>query len=93
MVGRPCDKGDIPCNDHTFKSQGSFVLPLPGSSHMLLFMADMWFESNLADSRYVWLPLFVEPGLPGSAESVAQLRIRWYERWKLPQRLLAHAAG
>ena len=54
QMGNPC-KG-IGANT-TFKSQSTFVLPMPGKMDMFIFMADRWNKLNLEDSKYVWLPL------------------------------------
>jgi acetyl esterase/lipase len=52
----PC-KG--PKSDSTFLSQSTYVLPVAGSSDGFIFLADRWNKTNLEDSRYVWLPLFI----------------------------------
>lgn len=54
QMGNPC-KGTGA--NTTFKSQSTFVLPMPGKMDMFIFMADRWNKLNLEDSKYVWLPL------------------------------------
>jgi hypothetical protein len=71
-LGNPCVGSDA---DKTFRSQGTFVLPIQGRDDTFIFMADRWKQWNLADSRYVWLPLeFDATGKPV---------LRWRERWSL----------
>ncbi|MFN3407975.1 MAG: glycoside hydrolase family 43 protein [Limisphaerales bacterium] len=69
-LGNPCiGKGA----DRTFQSQGTFVLPVAGRKDAFIFMADRWKQWDLADSRYVWLPLrFDDAGKPV---------IEWKEHW------------
>jgi hypothetical protein len=72
-LGNPC-VGDGA--DKTFGSQSTFVLPIEGRERSLIFMADRWKQWNLADSRYVWLPL----GFDADGKPI----VRWRERWSLP---------
>ena len=60
----------------TFRSQSTFVLPMPGKPGKFIFMADRWNEKQLEDSRYVWLPF--EVGSGGTIE------LKWVDRWQLP---------
>lgn len=60
--------------DKTFGGQSTYVLPLQGPEKQFVFMADSWRPKNLADSRYIWLPIrFDEKGVP---------YIEWVDRWK-----------
>jgi len=55
--------------------QGTFVLPVQGSTGTFIFMADRWKQWKLADSRYAWLPLeFTADGRP---------LLRWQDHWSL----------
>jgi len=73
-LGNPCVGADA---DATFRSQGTFVLPVKSSERSFIFMADRWKQWDLADSRYVWLPVEFDPdGKPV---------VRWRGRWSLPQ--------
>lgn len=58
----------------TFNSQGTFVLAMPGSAgeERFVFMADIWRENDLSDSRYLWLPIEWEGDSPV---------LRWTEQW------------
>ncbi|KAL5220683.1 hypothetical protein ABZP36_025396 [Zizania latifolia] len=89
-LGNPCVGGNRFFRLTTFLSQSTFVLPLSGSPGTFIFMADRWNPSNLRDSRYVWLPLFVggltdEP-LNNSFGSPlwSRVSIYWHRKWRLP---------
>ena len=72
-LGNPC-RG--PGSKETFQSQGAFILPVAGLKDGYVFMADRWKQWDLADSRYIWLPLeFAADGQPV---------LRWRNRWSLP---------
>jgi hypothetical protein len=71
-LGNPCRGPDA---DRTFGAQSTCVLPALGSPGHFIFMADRWVPSNLADSRYVWLPLeFDAEGVP---------IVQWQDHWSL----------
>ncbi|BCU79724.1 glycoside hydrolase family 43 protein [Luteolibacter sp. LG18] len=70
-LGNPCkgDKAGI-----TFQSQGTYVLPVADKPGSFIFMADRWNKDNLADSRYIWLPIeFDDKNAPV---------IRWQDEWR-----------
>ncbi len=71
ILGNPCRGPDA---DKTFYAQSTFVLPVTGKKTGYIAMFDRWNKTNLADSRYVWLPLVFENGKPV---------IEWNERWRL----------
>ena len=72
--GNPC-VGPADQIATTFRSQSTFVLPLPGKKDAFIFMADRWNPENAIDGRYIWLPLqFKQDGLPS---------IEWKDRWDL----------
>lgn len=83
-LGNPCQGEDA---NTTFYSQSTYVLPVnsvgngnnsSSQQQHFIFMADRWFENNLSDSHYIWLPLTFENDEPV---------IRWREEWSpaLPQ--------
>ena len=72
-LGNPC-RGTDEENKITFGSQSTYVLPVKGKKDLLIFMADRWTPENLADSRYIWLPVEWENGNPV---------IKWYPEWDL----------
>lgn len=60
-LGNPCvGEG----KNTTFRSQSTFVLPLPGKPDTFIYLGDRWNPKNLRDSRYVWLPLRFEGDKP-----------------------------
>ena len=48
----------------TYGGQSTFVLPVQGKLGAFIFMADQWRPANLADSRYVWLPVSFRRTVP-----------------------------
>jgi beta-xylosidase len=72
-LGNPC-RGTEEQNKITFDSQPACVLPAPGHDAQFIFMADRWRPRNPIDSRYVWLPLRFDNGLPV---------LEWKENWNL----------
>ena len=72
-LGNPC-RGTEDENKITFGSQSTYVLPMEGKKDLVIFMADRWTPENLADSRYIWLPVEWENGTP---------IIKWYPEWDL----------
>lgn len=58
----------------TFRSQGTFILRVPGQPVNYIFMADRWVPKNAIDGTYVWLPLRFEDGKPV---------LRWHDEWTL----------
>lgn len=67
-----------PCNgkdkDLTFHSQSTYILPIVGKEDAFIFMADRWIPRNPMDSRYIWLPIQFEDGLPV---------LKWFDEWNL----------
>jgi hypothetical protein len=70
--GNPCVETGREFSENTFRSQSTFILPLPDKKDSFLFMADRWNKTDLEDSRYVWLPLEVKYG---------KLAIEWKDKW------------
>jgi len=71
-LGNPC-VGDGA--ERTFESQSTFVLPIADRPGCFIFMADRWRPRQLADSRYIWLPLVVEPD--------DKIELAWRDAWDL----------
>lgn len=70
-LGNPCVGKDA---DVTFKGQSTYVLPVAGKPGCFIFMADRWNKDDLADSRYLWLPItFDDRDHPV---------VRWQDEWK-----------
>lgn len=64
----PWEELPNPCKgfkaETTFDSQSTFIFPVQNKNDAWIFMADQWNSTNLKDSRYVWLPIQFEDGLP-----------------------------
>jgi beta-galactosidase len=70
-LGNPC-RG--PEAEITFRGQSTYVQPVIGKQDEFIFMADRWNKNDLADSRYLWLPLtFTADGKP---------EVHWQDAWK-----------
>lgn len=78
ILGKWTNMGD-PCigdtNKNTFKTQSTNVTAVNKNAGKFIFMSDRWNSSNLADSRYVWLP--VEIDING------KLTLESYNNWTL----------
>jgi hypothetical protein len=70
--GNPCTGPDA---EITFKTQSTFVLPVPNKPGCYIFMADRWTPRLLSDSRYVWLPFIID--------SDGTFTIEWHDSWDL----------
>lgn len=73
-LGNPC-RGDGA--DETYHCQSTFVLPVAGQPGRFIALFDRWRQWDLADSRYVWLPLEFSAGHPPT--------LRWLDHWSLPE--------
>jgi len=78
VMGEWVNMGD-PCVDDvkrtTFDSQSTHVLPLDPANGKYIYLGDRWVSEDLANSRYIWLPLTVN-----ADGSVA---IEWVDEWEL----------
>jgi len=72
-IGNPC-RGTEDENKISFGSQSTYILPVEGKKGAFIYMGDRWTPDNLADSRYIWLPIEWEKGNPV---------IKWYPNWNL----------
>jgi hypothetical protein len=72
-LGNPC-RGTDEENKVTFGSQSTFVIQPQGKKNSFIFMGDRWIPDNLADSRYIWLPVEWENDIPV---------IRWYNEFRI----------
>lgn len=72
-VGNPC-RGATNLVQTTFRSQSTYVLPVPGHSTEFIFMADRWQPQDAIDGRYIWLPIRFAGGLPV---------LEWNDSWSL----------
>ncbi len=74
--GNPClgDGAEL-----SFGTQSTCVFPIHGRPGEFVFMADQWRPENLADSRYVWLPVSFR-SVPGYG--APRPFMRWNDVWK-----------
>jgi len=70
--GNPCVGPDA---DTTFQTQSTCVFPAAGKPGCYIFMADRWMPRRLHDSRYVWLPLVIQPD--------GTFTLTWLDQWDL----------
>lgn len=71
ILGNPAEG---PGAETTFESQSAFVLPVADRPGAFVYLGDRWNPDNLADSRYVWLPLSVNGD---------QITMTWHDSWDL----------
>ncbi len=69
-IGNPCTGVDA---DKTFYGQSTYVIPVNAKKGQFIACFDMWKKKDLADSRYIWLPL--KMGKDGRTE------IPWMASW------------
>ncbi|MBV4359018.1 glycoside hydrolase family 43 protein [Pinibacter aurantiacus] len=60
--------------DLTFGGQSTYILPVENSKDKFIFLADIWKPADLADSRYIWLPIQFKDNVP---------YIQWMNEWDL----------
>ena len=62
-LGDPCiSEPGIPYPANlTFSTQSTFVIPIDPANGKFIYMGDRWNSSNLSDSRYIWLPMYITP--------------------------------
>ena len=69
IIGDPCTGPD---SKITFYGQSTYVQPIQGKKNAYIALFDMWKKKDLADSRYIWLPLYFDkdgkPEIPWHAE-------------------------
>ncbi len=70
--GNPCVGDEA---DTTFRTQSTCVFPVAGKPGCYIFMADRWTPRRLHDSRYIWLPLVIEPD--------GAFKLQWLDEWDL----------
>lgn len=66
-----------PNSSTTFGSQGTAIIPVDAEAGKFIYMGDRWKSSNLADSRYVWMPIEF-----GNDDEIV---LNWYEEWELSE--------
>ncbi len=71
IIGNPCLGNDA---EKTYYSQSTFILPVKGKENMYIALFDRWNKMDLADSRYVWLPMHFEND---------SMVVEWHDEWRL----------
>jgi hypothetical protein len=74
----PWKELDNPCRgpeaEVTFRGQSTYIFPVADKPGTFVLMADRWNQNDLADSRYLWLPVtFTDKGF----------EVRWQPTWRL----------
>lgn len=72
-IGDPCRGIDA---DKTFYGQSTYVIPVDAAKGKFIACFDMWKKKDLADSRYIWLPLLID-------DATGEMTIPWMESWTL----------
>jgi hypothetical protein len=72
VLGNPCCGNDA---EKTFYGQSTYVIPVNASKGQFIACFDLWKKKDLADSRYIWLPLKINP-------HTGSIRIPWMSSWK-----------
>ena len=72
VLGNPCSGNDA---EKTFYGQSTHVIPVNAAKGQFIACFDMWKKKDLADSRYIWLPLKINP-------HTGSIRIPWLSSWK-----------
>lgn len=67
----PCTGNDA---NTTFKSQSTYILPVPGKKNAYIYMGDRWKPNDPLTGSYVWLPIQFDNGLP---------KLEWLDEWDL----------
>jgi hypothetical protein len=70
IVGNPAvGLGSESC----FRSQAAYVLPVANQPGKFIYVGDRWTPGQIADSRYVWLPIVIKDD--------GTLKIEWKDKW------------
>lgn len=72
VLGNPCCGNDA---EKTFYGQSTYVIPVNAAKGQFIACFDLWKKKDLADSRYIWLPLKINP-------HTGSIRIPWMSSWK-----------
>lgn len=59
----------------TFGSQSTYVIPVDPKDGKFIYMGDRWNKNDLANSRYIWLPIEF-----GDEDDII---LQWYDEWNL----------
>lgn len=73
VIGDPCTGPDA---DKTFYGQSTYVIPVQGKKDAFIACFDMWKKKDLADSRYIWLPMLYN-------KDTKSFSIPWHKAWNM----------
>lgn len=73
VLGNPCTGIDA---DKTFYGQSTYVIPVNAKKGHFIACFDMWKKKDLADSRYIWLPLKID-------KPTGKMTIPWMAEWTM----------
>jgi hypothetical protein len=73
VLGNPCTGVDA---DKTFYGQSTYVIPVNAKKGQFIACFDMWKKKDLADSRYIWLPLKID-------KKTGKMTIPWMTEWTM----------
>lgn len=73
VLGNPCTGIDA---DKTFYGQSTYVIPVNAKKGHFIACFDMWKKKDLADSRYIWLPLKID-------KKTGKMTIPWMAEWTM----------
>lgn len=73
VIGDPCTGPDA---EKTFYGQSTYVIPVQGKKNAFIACFDMWKKKDLADSRYIWLPLLID-------KQTQRMKIPWHAEWDM----------
>ncbi len=71
VLGNPCTGVDA---DKTFYGQSTYVIPVDAKRGRFIACFDMWKKKDLADSRYIWLPVKIN-------RQTGNIYIPWMGTW------------
>lgn len=60
--------------DKTFYAQSTYVFPVVGKEGAFVVMFDKWNKTDLENSRYIWLPVYLRKN---------NIKVVWAEKWDL----------
>ncbi len=75
VIGDPCTGVDA---EKTFYGQSTYVIPVNAKKGQFIACFDMWKKKDLADSRYIWLPLMID-------KKTGKMTIPWMAKWTLKE--------
>ena len=75
VLGNPCTGPDA---EKTFYGQSTYVIPVQGKKNAYIACFDMWNKTDLANSKYIWLPIKID-------QKTNTLTIPWMKQWNMDE--------